>query len=203
MPNLVPVKLGACAITWPSCMATLKLCDKSKLVVTSKDSAQGAGGEDEAILVMVCFILDGCCLVNFLGLMYPGVDVVGEGGTIPRATIFSITRGSSSLTREPVGRERSLNPYRFIKLSTDDVAVLEDRGEVYLVIAKGERTKSCPKDSDLLGRIGCLPAIDKRSAQIVNVKSCAEMISTLIETLSTLSMCSEAPAPLVETRSEF
>ncbi|KAI5678555.1 hypothetical protein M9H77_09505 [Catharanthus roseus] len=102
--NNLPVKPRDCVVKRPSCAVTLKLCDR--LVVNFEDLALGARGEGEAILVLVCFFLDDCCLVDLPGAVCPSVDGVREGGTTPRAT-FGITRGSSSLTQESVGRERS------------------------------------------------------------------------------------------------
>ncbi|KAI5649970.1 hypothetical protein M9H77_35975 [Catharanthus roseus] len=78
---------------------------RSKLVVTSEDSAPEVVSEGEAMVVLVYFFLDDYCLIDVLGQVCPGVNIVVEGGITLGAIIFSITKGSISLTQESVGRE--------------------------------------------------------------------------------------------------
>ncbi|KAI5667440.1 hypothetical protein M9H77_17293 [Catharanthus roseus] len=51
---------------------------EAKLVDTSEDSTLGGRGKGEANLVLGCFFLDSCCLVDLHGPVCPCVDGVGE-----------------------------------------------------------------------------------------------------------------------------
>ncbi|KAI5653143.1 hypothetical protein M9H77_30330 [Catharanthus roseus] len=75
-------------------------------------SALGGGGNSKATLVLDCFFLVDCCLVDLSGPVCP-VNGVRDSGTILGVVLFRIARGSSALTQDSEGIERSLQPSRY------------------------------------------------------------------------------------------
>ncbi|KAI5683118.1 hypothetical protein M9H77_04346 [Catharanthus roseus] len=109
----MPIKPGACAVTHSSYVATLKLYDRflqtPHLIAHRLPHKENQNNNS----IQIKFNprpqpanQDIYCLVHLPEPVCPGVDGVGEGSTTAGAIIFGITRESSSLTQESVGRDK-------------------------------------------------------------------------------------------------